>query len=49
MMVPFAHLGHWYVGMPVYLSPVVIVFLLLKWSEWRDRRRKREAGEAGED
>jgi hypothetical protein len=41
----FAHLGHWYVGLPVYLSPVVAVFLLLKVSEWRDKRRKREQGE----
>jgi hypothetical protein len=41
----FAHLGHWYVGLPVYLSPVVAVFLLLKASEWRDKKRKREAGE----
>jgi hypothetical protein len=38
----FAHLGHWYVGLPVYLSPVIAVFALLKWSEWRQRRRERE-------
>jgi hypothetical protein len=41
----FAHLGHWYVGLPVYLSPVLVVVALLKWSEWREKRRKRQAQE----
>jgi len=41
MGLPFAHLGHWYVGLPVYLSPVLVVVALLKWSEWRQKRRTR--------
>jgi hypothetical protein len=45
-LVVFAHLGHWYVGGPVYLSPVVAVFLFMKWSDWRHRRD--EAREAAE-
>ena len=44
----FAHLGHWYVGLPVYLSPVLAVVGLLKWSEWREKRRKRAAEEAAD-
>jgi hypothetical protein len=47
MLVPFAHLGHWYVGLPVYLSPVLLVVALLKWSEWREKRRKRRDNEPG--
>ena len=43
----FAHLGHWYVGLPVYLSPVLAVVALLKWSEWREKRRKRRDQEPG--
>jgi hypothetical protein len=35
----FAHLGHWYVGLPVYMSPVVLLIVGGKWAEWRDRRR----------
>jgi hypothetical protein len=42
----FAHLGHWYVGLPVYLSPVLAVVALLKLSEWRHRRRERREGES---
>lgn len=42
MTPPFAHLGHWYVGLPVYLSPVLFVVALLKWSEWRAKRKRRD-------
>lgn len=39
-----AHLGHWYVGVPVYLGPVVLIFLWLRWVSWKERRRQREDG-----
>ncbi len=42
IVVVFAHLGHWYVGLPVYSSPVVAIYLWIKISEWRRRRRKRD-------
>lgn len=37
-----AHLGHWYVGGPIYAAPVIAVFLWLRWVTWRDRRRRRQ-------
>jgi hypothetical protein len=38
----FAHLGHWYVSLPVFGAPVVIVAIAVKVSERRERRRRRE-------
>jgi ABC-type transporter Mla MlaB component len=37
----FAHLGHWYVSLPVFGAPVVIVAIAVKVSERRERRRAR--------
>jgi anti-anti-sigma factor len=34
-----AHLGHWYVGGPVFLAPVVLLILAIKANEWREKRR----------
>jgi hypothetical protein len=45
VIVVFAHLGHWYVGGPIYASPVIAVWLWLKWTERRHRRREAAAGE----
>jgi hypothetical protein len=42
----FAHLGHWYVSLPVFGGPVVIVAVIVKVSERRERRRARD-GESG--
>jgi hypothetical protein len=39
MAIPLAHLGHWYVGGPVFLSPVIAVLALMWFGRWRDRRR----------
>jgi len=39
-MTVFAHLGHWYVGVPVYFGPVLLLILWFKVGEWRDRRRR---------
>lgn len=44
-LIPFAHLGHWYVGLPVYLGPVVLIGAWLKWASWREQRAKRSRGE----
>jgi hypothetical protein len=35
-----AHLGHWYVGGPIYLGPVILIFLWLRWLSWKEKRRK---------
>jgi hypothetical protein len=39
-VIPLAHLGHWYVSMPLYLGPVVIIFVALKVQARRERRRE---------
>jgi hypothetical protein len=37
-----AHLGHWYVSLPVFGGPVVIIAIVVKLSERRERRRARD-------
>ena len=37
----FAHLGHWYVSLPVFGGPVVVIAMFVKLSERRERRRAR--------
>ena len=44
-----AHLGHWYIGGPVYLSPVILVVVAIKISEWREKRRGRWPGRDDQD
>ncbi|HEX5853739.1 MAG TPA: hypothetical protein VFY36_11675 [Solirubrobacteraceae bacterium] len=38
----FAHLGHWYVSLPIFGAPVAIVAIAVKVSERRERRRARD-------
>jgi hypothetical protein len=33
-----AHLGHWYVSVPIWLGPFV---LLVAWAKLSDRRKKK--------
>jgi hypothetical protein len=42
----FAHFGHWYVSLPTFLGPAVIIAVIVKVSERRARRRARE-GDTG--
>jgi anti-anti-sigma regulatory factor len=35
---PLAHLGHWYVSLPVFMGPVLLVVIALKLHTWRERR-----------
>jgi hypothetical protein len=37
----FAHLGHWYVSLPVFGAPVVVLAVVVKVSDRRARRRAR--------
>jgi anti-anti-sigma regulatory factor len=37
----FAHLGHWYVSLPVFGGPVLAVAIFVKLSQRRERRRLR--------
>jgi|GEM_PF-1763390 len=36
-----AHFGHWYISLPTFMGPVVIIVIALKVSGWRERRRAR--------
>jgi hypothetical protein len=40
-----AHLGHWYVGLPVYMGPIVLIVVAIKVSEWREKRKRRESAD----
>lgn len=33
----FAHLGHWYVSLPIFMGPVLLVVVALKVQTWRER------------
>jgi ABC-type transporter Mla MlaB component len=33
---PLAHLGHWYVSLPVFMGPVLLLVLALKVRTWRE-------------
>jgi hypothetical protein len=34
----FAHLGHWYVSLPVFMGPVLLLVVALKIQTWREGR-----------
>jgi hypothetical protein len=34
----FAHLGHWYVSLPVFMGPALLLIVFLKFQAWRERR-----------
>lgn len=34
-----AHLGHWYVSLPIFGVPIVLIAIIVKGSELRERRR----------
>jgi anti-anti-sigma regulatory factor len=38
----FAHFGHWYVSLPTFLGPVVIIAVIVKLSERRTQRQAQE-------
>ncbi|MGC2373311.1 MAG: hypothetical protein WA484_05505 [Solirubrobacteraceae bacterium] len=36
---PLAHLGHWYVSLPVFMGPVLLLVIALKIQTWREQHR----------
>jgi hypothetical protein len=36
-----AHFGHWYISLPTFMAPVLLIVIGLKVSAWRERRRVR--------
>lgn len=41
-----AHLGHWYISLPLYLGPILLISAGLTFQDWRERRRSRRAAKA---
>jgi hypothetical protein len=41
-----AHFGHWYVSLPIFLGPVVVLFAWVYVGDWLEKRRGRD-GEDG--
>lgn len=39
----FAHLGHWYVSLPVFMGPALVLVLALKIQSWRERAQAADA------
>lgn len=37
---PLAHLGHWYVSLPVFMGPVLLLAIALKIQTWREDRQE---------
>ena len=40
-MTPLAHVGHWYVSLPIFMGPVLLLFAFVYIGDRRDRRRER--------
>ena len=38
---PLAHFGHWYVSLPVFMGPVVVLLVWVYVGAWLERRRGR--------
>jgi hypothetical protein len=34
---PLAHLGHWYISLPMFMGPVLAVVITLRIQTWRER------------
>ena len=41
-MITLAHVGHWYVSLPIFMGPVLVLFALVYIGDRRDRRREKE-------
>lgn len=39
----FAHLGHWYVSLPVFMGPALLLIVVLKVQSWRERHERLES------
>ena len=35
----FAHFGHWYVSLPVFLGPVAVLFAWVYVGDWLEKRK----------
>jgi hypothetical protein len=37
--IPLAHFGHWYISLPIFMGPVIVLAGWLLVVSWKDRRR----------
>ncbi|MEA2352093.1 MAG: hypothetical protein QOG41_6 [Thermoleophilaceae bacterium] len=44
-MTVLAHLGHWYVSLPIFMGPVLLLFAWVYIGDRRDKRRERRTGD----
>jgi hypothetical protein len=35
-----AHTGHWYVSLPIFLGPVLVLLVWVYLGDWFDRRKR---------
>jgi hypothetical protein len=40
-VIPLAHVGHWYVSLPIFMGPVLLLFGWVYVGGWIDGRRGR--------
>jgi hypothetical protein len=40
-----AHVGHWYVSLPIFMGPVLLLFGWVYLGDRLDRRKERRAGD----
>jgi hypothetical protein len=43
---PIAHIGHWYVSLPIFMGPVVLLFGWVYLGDWLDKRKSRDEHES---
>jgi hypothetical protein len=41
-VIPLAHFGHWYVSLPVFLGPVVVLFAWVYVGDRLEERKRRQ-------
>jgi hypothetical protein len=39
-VIPIAHIGHWYVSLPIFLGPVVVLLAWVYVGDWLERRKR---------
>jgi hypothetical protein len=44
-VIPLAHLGHWYVSLPIFLGPVLVLLAWVYVGDWLERRRRGDGDE----
>ena len=40
-MIVLAHTGHWYVSLPIFMGPVLIILLWVYGGAWLEKRKRR--------